>query len=287
MVKDFNVECVIYCATFPNGKKYIGQTKRRFVDRYKEHKYASSLDEINLCPFYRAIKKYGFENLDWSILEICESEEYLNDREVYWINEYNSFIGFKGSMGYNGTVGGAHKTNILVKKAEVFYTKSLYWKERNIEDVIRETGLSEHDIRAILRINNKPDKIKKNLVYKIKNLLADGRKPEDIAVKYNVSCRSVIDILFLNRYKEICKHLNDKIAEEYVNYKETYDISQIIQAKIDLAKGKSLGEVAYYNQMKFYAVKDLQRLRTYRDVMENLNESINSHKQGYVKIINN
>ena len=288
MVEDINVECVIYCATFPNGKKYIGQTKRRFVDRYKEHKYASSLDgeKEYPYPFYFAIKKYGFDSIDWSILEVCNSIDDLDNREIYWIEKYNSFIGFDNSNGYNATIGGSFNPNLEVKKSEIFYVKSLYWENKDIEYVMNKTGLSKFEVEAIIKIKNTKSNIKKDLVYKIKNLLADGVKPEDISVKLNISCRSVINIMFLNSYKDICSQLNEVIESKHYNFSESYSFEQIVKAKLDLANGKSLGEVAYYNNIKFYTVKNIQNFKRYNHVMEHLNKVINTYKRGYVKITN-
>lgn len=46
----------------------------------------------------RAIKKYGRENFKKEVLEICDNEEVLFDREVFWIKELNAT---DRSIGYN------------------------------------------------------------------------------------------------------------------------------------------------------------------------------------------
>jgi hypothetical protein len=52
---------------------------------------------------YDAINKYGSENFSIEEVEEC-SPEVLNDREVYWIEQYGSF-----KNGYNATRGGEGK----------------------------------------------------------------------------------------------------------------------------------------------------------------------------------
>lgn len=58
-----------------NGKAYIGQSVDIF-QRVKDHEHRAftnylSNREYNKS-FYRALRKYGMENFDFEILEICE-----------------------------------------------------------------------------------------------------------------------------------------------------------------------------------------------------------------------
>lgn len=83
-----------------NHKYYIGQSTdihRRWIN----HKSAYN-NEDNNCYLYKAMRKYGFENFNFSVIEIC-SKELLNEREMYWINFYNSN---DSNFGYNLTPGG-------------------------------------------------------------------------------------------------------------------------------------------------------------------------------------
>ena len=79
-----------------NGKKYIGKTYRSVDLRWKEHlRYYEKYPER---PLYRAIKKYGEANFEVRELEFTENPE---EREIFWIEYYNSF-----QNGYNATGGG-------------------------------------------------------------------------------------------------------------------------------------------------------------------------------------
>lgn len=51
----------------------------------------------------RSIKKHGRENFTKEILEWCENRELLSEREIYWINYFNST---NPEIGYNLSLGG-------------------------------------------------------------------------------------------------------------------------------------------------------------------------------------
>lgn len=84
-----------------NGKKYVGQS----VDiekRWKQHMIDSKKKD---CAIYKAIRKYGIENLEFSILEECSVDK-LDEREIYWISELDTY-----NNGYNMSLGGASGNN--------------------------------------------------------------------------------------------------------------------------------------------------------------------------------
>ena len=53
-------------------------------------------------PLYRAFKKYGKDSFKWDILEEC-SNDLLKEREIYWIEYYNTY---ENREHYNETPGG-------------------------------------------------------------------------------------------------------------------------------------------------------------------------------------
>lgn len=76
-------------------KSYIGQSIN-LESRYNSHKrnYLNKNLSTYNSKFYRAIRKYGFENFTYEIL--CQSENYtveeLNYYEQLYIKQYNSFL---------------------------------------------------------------------------------------------------------------------------------------------------------------------------------------------------
>lgn len=88
-----------------NGKKYVGQHCGTGDSRWKQH-LAACLKLENPLPLYRAMRKYGVENFSYEVIEeipLSKGPKYLDEREIHWIKEYNSFISEKG---YNVTRGG-------------------------------------------------------------------------------------------------------------------------------------------------------------------------------------
>lgn len=96
--------CGIYKITnLVNGKVYIGQSQDIY-SRWKEHKYARN--KRDCFALYGAFKKYGLDNFSFEIVECCPFEQ-LNEKEIYYISQYHSYVGDTKSNGYNMTKGGA------------------------------------------------------------------------------------------------------------------------------------------------------------------------------------
>ena len=90
-----------------NGQIYIGQTNN-LVKRCRGHKSESFNKKANgyNLPFHCAIRKYGYENFDFEVVEEIDDSfgrDYLNEREIYFISYYKSLI---TQNGYNITKGG-------------------------------------------------------------------------------------------------------------------------------------------------------------------------------------
>lgn len=110
----------IYCIErIKTGKKYIGQHIGYIDDNY----WGSGV------AIKQAIKKYGKDEFKKYVLEYCSIED-LNEREIYWIKFYNTFLG----EGYNKDDGG--KSN------------SGFWA--NLDEI------SKKEIQQ-KRLNNRPD----------------------------------------------------------------------------------------------------------------------------------
>lgn len=93
------VKCGIYSITNKKtGQKYIGQS----IDihrRWKEHVNAKNNSYI-----HSEIQKYGRHNFIFKVEEECAIDD-LNEREIYYINKYNTY---ENPRHYNLTKGGQY-----------------------------------------------------------------------------------------------------------------------------------------------------------------------------------
>lgn len=143
---------VIYKITnMVNGKAYIGQTVD-FQRRKRNHLNATTKYSI-----HKAFDKYGIENFEWSIIEDNIPKDKLDEREIYWIDYYDTY-----NNGYNETRGGDNAESLVnwIKNnpEEVLnnarnglkYAEE-YWKQHpgKREKQIREA--QKQGVRAVMR----------------------------------------------------------------------------------------------------------------------------------------
>jgi len=108
---------IIYKVTnIIENKIYIGKTSKSLEERKKAHlenrKYT-----YKRSHFYNALNIHGIDCFLWEILEYAENEISLNEKEIFWINFYQTTNREKG---YNMTIGGTGgNTNITKSKEEL------------------------------------------------------------------------------------------------------------------------------------------------------------------------
>jgi len=143
-----------------NGKVYIGQSvniERRWAGHRQTVK--NSGDKSYDFPLYKSIRKYGIENFDFEVLEICKIED-LNRLEKKWMLFYSSVV----PGGYNLQFGNNMTAKVTPK--EVF----------EIIDFLRNTFYTNVEIGlwynlcddSVGLINNGKTWVNEDLVYPIR-----------------------------------------------------------------------------------------------------------------------
>lgn len=141
-----------------NGKVYIGQTYN-LQTRLNSHK-SKALNTKN--KFYNAVRKYGWENFELSILSTITANTkedlsiLLDKLEIEYIRQYNSY-----KSGYNSTLGGHSKRGY--KLSEEFSEKC---KSRAYSDDTRKKMSISAKNRIIseeTRLKLRNSAIKRNL----------------------------------------------------------------------------------------------------------------------------
>lgn len=91
--------CVYVITNKVNGKQYVGKTIEGVEARWREH--CLSAKRGSLHGIHRAIRKYGADAFVVEVLETSEDNNFLLEREVYWIATLETY-----KRGYNMTPGG-------------------------------------------------------------------------------------------------------------------------------------------------------------------------------------
>jgi group I intron endonuclease len=100
---------IIYKATSPSGKVYIGQTTQTLRKRKNRHCRPSTL--LLGGKFQNALAKYGPDTFTWEQIDTADTPEELNRKEDEWINKYDSI-----HSGYNVLNGGDCRTPEIKEK---------------------------------------------------------------------------------------------------------------------------------------------------------------------------
>lgn len=97
---------LVYKATSPSGKSYVGITTSTLSSRKKSHK-STALSSTTNSPFHAAIRKYGFSTFSWDVLFSANSVEELKKKEIELIAELKTQnpYGYNLSLGGEGTFG--------------------------------------------------------------------------------------------------------------------------------------------------------------------------------------
>lgn len=116
----------VYCHTFPNGKRYIGITKRTVKERWGNGKNYESCTLME-----RAIKKYGWENIKHDVISVVETKEEAEIEERRLISEYKSD---NHEFGYNILPGGNVSDNPPSKEMREKLGRGWRGKHRSEEE---------------------------------------------------------------------------------------------------------------------------------------------------------
>lgn len=200
-----------------NGKIYIGQS----IDisrRWRQHRNASCYDSD--IPLYKAIKKYGIDNFTFEVIEECDMS-LLNERELYWINFYDSY-----KQGYNATLEGT------------IYGHEMKLSDDDIDNIIfdlKESSLTQKELAikysvgedTISEINQGKTRIKVGISYPIRNRSINSICPKCGKIKtYSAFlCKDcyLIDIGMAKPNREILKNLIRK--KSFVQIGKDYNVS--------------------------------------------------------------
>lgn len=164
-----------------NGKVYIGKTSLSVEKRFQQHINDSKKERFEKRPLYDAIRKYGIDNFSVDIVETNISDEEINDKEIFYIKENNSYIGFENSNGYNATLGGDSRKykDFSVENIILDYENGLNCSEIGrkynidysyVSDILKSNGIKVLNSRELCSKEiYQIDKLTNKIIAKFKN----------------------------------------------------------------------------------------------------------------------
>lgn len=240
--------CVYKITNKINGKMYIGYTVRALEHRWKQHVTCAFNPETKDGSYNhylkRAIRRYGVDNFTIEPIEFGSSKEWLQTREKYWIQYYNTFAGAPNSNGYNMTTGGDGGNG----RYQPIYEVDIMSGEI-INQFFSETSAAQYfqtsisRINQILRIEDKALTIQKTITF---------MKKKDYDSK---SHQELIDFLY-TRYNVICQFdLEGNFCQYYYDFDEACKCANISPATLSTALSGIRPRGGLY-QWCYYSDKD-------------------------------
>lgn len=111
-----------------NGKVYIGKHSSKKLDNGY---YGSGM------AIKKAISKYGKNNFEKHVLEVCNNEDELNKKEIYYIELYNTFCnGYNMTKGGEGMLGHRQSKESIIKAS--FARKKHYENNPKTREVLSQ-----------------------------------------------------------------------------------------------------------------------------------------------------
>lgn len=185
-----------------NNKVYIGQTTQGSKIRFKQHLKLLKCNQNQLI--HKAIKKHGKENFYYEVLEFNIDISYLDNREEYWIDYYNSF-----KNGYNLCAGGKQsrkKCNQELLNNLDCIIDEYKTLDISLRKLAEKYNTNHHTLSELLK-KNKIDIVKRNKFVtnlaesekiQISDMFLDGLEANEIA---NILGRNVKTIRRYKNYK--------------------------------------------------------------------------------------
>lgn len=265
-----------------NGKLYIGQTTVNLSHRKSQHKSSCFTAKQNNV-FYMAIRKYKWKNFKWEVIDKASSLDELNEKEMYWINYYRTFIGFKDCNGYNMTLGGEGTVGIgnvtvdqVIKIKKLLTNSSLSYLEiaeavgvtiYNVKDIYCGKTYAYIGVKGFVpnmerNITNKH--LSEEIVIRIKSYLMENKyNSKEIASKLGIGINAVSGIKTLRYYTNI--HVEG--FEQKMNILKMQENEKYAKAKVLLmGQEHTLDEISSLVGLHKSTIENISKNRTGKDV---------------------
>lgn len=198
-----------------NDKVYIGQTTMTVRERFMTHMKPSICKRTPTRKLYNAINKYGRENFYYEILEENVPLEVLDEKEIFYIDQYDSY-----KNGYNSTLGGDGRT--INKEIAKYFDVD----KETIGRHLKKIGISRRRKNINDRQNFDIEGFKKDYI--------EGVEPKILKEKYDLSNTSIYRLAKKYNLNEIRSEKKQKESKElskniYEDYKNGIKINELVK----------------------------------------------------------
>lgn len=198
-----------------NNKVYIGQTRiKNPIIRWADHFNSAFISQYDYF-LYKAMRRSGIENFCFQIIEKDIPIENLNDREIFYIKQYQSN---DSKYGYNLTLGGQMTHCSKYNKSQILKVIQdiKNFPNKTLSTIAQENNMTKETVSDInngdiwyMSYENYPIRecVVKNFlteddVIEIKNMLRRGMSSTKIGQIFNVSTTNITNINYGRIYKE-------------------------------------------------------------------------------------
>ena len=138
---------IIYCATAPDGRRYIGQTINSLEFRRRRHLSDAQRSRL---PFHEALREQGADNFRWDVLEQVPRRQ-LAERERHWIAHHGTE---DRTQGFN--VEGATHFTVSIPDHELLEVFRLRKEGHNCIEIGERLGLSTGFVNDLIWGRDRP-----------------------------------------------------------------------------------------------------------------------------------
>jgi group I intron endonuclease len=189
---------IIYKATSPDGKVYIGQTTKKLAYRKGDHAYRAKKGDRRETFCIAVLELGGVNAFQWEQIDTFTTKEELTAKEKYWVNHYKAD---DPQYGYNIQGGGLGAKNTPETRRKI----SEALKGRKITEETRKKLSEAHkgkpsprkgkklsaehckNLSEAHKGNRNHAKIDVNLAKKIKADFSEGARLIDVQKKYGIT----------------------------------------------------------------------------------------------------
>lgn len=202
-----------------NNKVYIGQSKdsaKRWLSHIYNAKYENkSNKEVQLI--HKAMMKYGIDKFHYEILEY-QIPNY-DEREIYWINKYNSITpnGYNVAYGGDGTGAGLLSVNSVFESEKQLLQciSEISGTDKTFTNIAKKFNCSQEVISAI----NSGDRYRMDDKFEYPLRDTDNRYPTEKVRQIRYSLKYELDLTL----KDIAKKYNIDLSQvSLINNGEKY-----------------------------------------------------------------